>query len=241
MFATMPAPAEEVTGIDFAGVDRVVVEGTGSRLDINAVKAGDKPALRMTKEGWGADFCNANVAYTRSGSTLRIQVSQSGLASLLLGQCNVTVAMELPENLSLAVTQAQTATTINGRMGDIALKGENIVATVSGHVGDLSVDADKVFVTFSGRARSIAINADKAVADLKLTDVSETRSVKIIASQLLANIGLPVDAVLQRNVVAPLAVFSNDFDTTPGATMSVDIHSDLLKGSLYAITGEAHG
>nr|WP_316654812.1 hypothetical protein [uncultured Gellertiella sp.] len=231
--------ASSMNDIDFSGIENVVVEGSDSRLDVTTHKDGAS-ALRISKDGWGDSFCNPTVNYERDNTTLRIRVGQSGVRTGLPGQCNITVAVDMPENLNLSVLQASAVANVKGLMKDVSVKGDNAVVTINGSVNDLNINSHKTVVTFSGAVRILSIHADKAVAELTLNSAVSPQSLSIDAAMLVTNIGLPDDTEMEHSVEAPIAMFSNPFKNTVGAKLKIDIRSQMLKGSLYSVQKATH-
>jgi hypothetical protein len=216
---TMPisarADGDVVQAVDFAGVQRVLVHGEGARVELSAVAA-PKGELRLSTEGWAPSACKVSAEVRHDGDTLDIRLVRNGVR--LIGQCDITLALELPQGLSLAIDQDGTVTQLNGAFGDVAVK------------------SPKAVVNLDGSARNVDIDCRDASVDLAFRSSLGMDGVRINARKLVADIGFRSDTVLSYAVSAPLSVFTPEFANSKDAHPRVEITSELFKGSIYALS-----
>lgn len=226
------ATADSQQKIDYAGIEAVIVRGDGSKVEINAVNgtAGD---LRILQGGWTPTLCDAQVEVNRNGSTLDIRLIRTGIR--LFGQCDITMALELPEGLGVSLDQARTVAQFSGAFSDVRIKSDDAVIYFSGQAQTIGIESLRAVISFSGHANRVDIVGEEATVELAFKGSQDMDGVRINVKKLVANIGYPKSTVLSYLVTARVSVLAPDFPNTADAHPKVEITSDMLKGSIYAL------
>ena len=131
------ATADSHQKIDFTGIENVIVRGDGSKVEINAVN-GATGDLRILQGGWTPALCDAQVEVNRNGSTLDIRLMRTGIR--VFGQCDITLTLDLPEQLGLSIEQVRTVAQFSGAFSDVRIKSDDAVIYFSGQAQTIGIE-----------------------------------------------------------------------------------------------------
>lgn len=218
MFAMSTAPH---AALDYAGLTELSVTGAASHTIVRSDPEA-APGVTVSSGGTNALLCGAKAEIAREGDKLNVTVSRRPFS---LGiNCDLTVTVTLQDPLAVTIAQDQA------------------VADLTGSFRRIAIDAGKSVVNFKGRTDSLQVTGDQSVINAQFPNGQATGAaqqaphIDITVGTLVANLGYDAKTALDYAVEAPIVVFAHDFPKTPGADSRLRITSQILKGSVYALT-----
>ncbi|WP_299481492.1 hypothetical protein [uncultured Roseibium sp.] len=233
MTAAMPAHADPFSEIDFSQIRNVIFEGESSKINVTTSK--DGPAmLHVVKSGLRAQSCRPIVETRAIQASLYVNLQFKQSDTGVTRRCSVLLETQLPTDVSVSIHQQATIASFKGHFQGISVAGTNSQVSLVGQTETFNLESSNSVVTIDGKVNALEIDANRTIAALRLTDLSETRTLRIHADNLVAEIGLPESAQIKHNIRATISAFASSIPLQQEADLALDIRSELMSGKLFA-------